>query len=424
MKMFHCTVIYLLLLYTCTPVYAFPEGADTLYLGTRTFITTQKTPNGTPVIHLWEAQRASENQLDSVKFPQLKGAQHFDVWKPVNRQEGVYNHFAALFFYNGLFYAMWGNHLYGENGPGQRVLFSTSKNGHEWAAPKELFPPPDSILPRGEVGVYLGPDRWVEVDGKLYAVVYVHKTNSSHSYPIVRELAKDGTFLGEPSLLSGLPKKAMLPKFMSAPLRDPLLADKIDKWYIDNDAVSWWAYLEEKGIPASGVDGTRLIEAFSFRSKEGVVVYMRDYNSQTKISGRISSNRIFACFSDGQGGWSAMYPTDIPDSHSRAQAVRLSDGSVLLVGNQIAPEFDKGLYLVRNPLTISFSPDGEFFTKVFALRSGDPDRVKHRFTGIPGNGPAGFGYPSMIIHNDMIYVLYSINKEDIAITIVPLASIF
>ena len=115
-----------------------------------------------------------------------------------------------------------------------------------------------------------------------------------------------------------------------------------------------------------------------------------------------------------------MYPTDIPDSHSRTQAVTLSDGRVLLVGNQTAHTFDRGLYLVRDPLTIAVSPDGKDFTKVFALRSGVPSR---QFSGIAGSGPMGHGYPSMIVHNGRIYVFYSINKESMAISIVPISAI-
>ena len=98
-------------------------------------------------------------------------------------------------------------------------------------------------------------------------------------------------------------------------------------------------------IPSHGASDTRLIEMFSFRTRKGVTVFARDYNSHTEPKGtRTSSNRIFASFPDGKDGWTTPQPTDIPDSHSRAQALTLPDGRVLLVGNQIAHQFDKGLY--------------------------------------------------------------------------------
>ena len=402
---------------------------QTLRLGTRTFTITQKTRDGTPVINMWKAQTPTSNQSKACGFPVLKDAQHADVWKPASRREGAFNHYAALFFHNGRFFAMWGNHWFGENCPGQRVLFSTSKDGRSWSPPAELFPPPGTVGPKDNKSIYLTPDRWVAIDGKLYAIAYVHRAGI---YPIAREVSGDASRLGEPFLLDELPPKGALPRFLPEPRINKTLGAKIRQWYVDNDMVCWWAH-SERTIPSRGIDKARLIEPFAFRSKHGMVVCMRDYSSYGGSGGgdAIASNRIYASFPDGKGSWSPMYPTDIPDSHSRAQALRLPDGRVLLVGNQIASRFDKGIYLERDPLTLAISPDGEYFTKVFALRAGAASgaRPKHRFKTMPGapdivgSGPPGYGYASMIVHDGMLYVLYSVNKEDMAITSVPLASL-
>jgi len=396
--------------------------AQTLHLGTRTITTSLETDLGTPVIPMWKAQMPKGSQGNAFGLPVLQDAQHFDVWKPARREEGAYNHYSALIFHNGRFYAMWGNQPYGENGPGQRVLFTTSKDGHAWNPPSVFFTSPGPVF-RAAPGdknkaLYLVPDRWVEVDGKLYGVAYVGGAGGI-SYPIARELKDDGS-LGEPFLLRDLPAKDKLPLFMTAPKQDPALAAKIKKWYEDNDMISWWAKSAGE-IPLHGIDDAKLIESFAFRSKDGMVICMRDY---TPPDGNCRpSNRIYACFPDGKGGWSPLYPTDIPDSPSRAQALRLPDGRVLLAGNQIAPKLDSGLYMPRDPLTLSVSPDGEFFTKVFALRSGGSAKHTPRFSGITGRAAGtAYGYPSMIVHDGMIYVLYSVNKEDIAISMVPLAS--
>lgn len=391
---------------------------ETLNLGALTFATSGTTARGAPVIPMWKAQTPSRK--NAAGFPILKTAQHYFVWQPELRADGGYNHYACLFYYNGRFYAMWGNHPEGEDAPGQRVLFASSSDARAWTPAAELFPPPGPVLKADKQGIHLKPDRWVTADGKLYAVVYVCGAGASN-YPIAREVAGDGT-LGAPFLLRALPAKgkatAALPSFMPAPRKDPALAEKINQWYKDNDTISWWARSAGE-LSLNSIDDAALIESFAYRSKDGMVVLMRDY---TKKEGRPRSNRIYAFFADGKGGWSRGYPTDIPDSGSRAQAFRLPDGRVLLVGNQIAYKFDTGLRMSRDPLTLAVSPDGEFFTKVYALRWGGSNPPKYRFSKITGRS-LGYGYPSMIVQGGMIYVLYSINKEDMAITSVPLDSI-
>jgi hypothetical protein len=163
-----------------------------------------------------------------------------------------------------------------------------------------------------------------------------------------------------------------------------------------------------------------MIEPFMYRSRSGLVVLQRSFQK----TGRTPplNNRLYVSFPNGKGGWSKPYPTDIPDAPSRAQARRLPDGRVLLIGSQIAPDFDGELYLPRDPLTLSISPDGETFERVFAVRAGAGKGP--RFPGVTGRtrGTA-FGYPSMIVRDGMVYVLYSINKEDMALSSFPLDSI-
>ena len=416
--------IVLPILLLCAPsalaIAASPESNMTqiLQLGTRAFTITQTTPNRTPVVPMWKAQTPSDSRKNAAGFPMLKDARHFDVWKPARREEGAFNHCQSLFFYDGRFYAMWANHLHGEDRPGQRILYSTSRDGREWTPPAELFPPPCPMLkddhPRG---IFLLPDRLAVADGKLYAIAYVRR---AFNYPIAREIAGGGTLLGEPFLLRDLPSKdgvtAALPAFMPRPRKAPEIASKIKKWYEDNDTASWWSHVAGEGIPNRGVNGESLIEPSTYRSKHGMVLLMRHFARSKDVKNK-ASNRLYASFPDGKGGWTPPHPTDIPDSHSRAQTLRLPDGRVLLAGNQIAPRFDQGLSLARDPLTLAVSPDGEFFTKVFALRAGAPPQ--YRFLGITGRSK-GFAYPSMVIHDNMIYVLYSVNKEDIAISMVPL----
>jgi len=75
----------------------------------------------------------------------------------------------------------------------------------------------------------------------------------------------------------------------------------------------------------------------------------------------------------------------------------------------------------RTPLTVSLSPDGYRFNRAFALRCGQqPWRVPTQ--EVLGRG-GGWQYPSAIVHDGTLYVLYSMGKEDICISSVPLTAL-
>ncbi|OVE78813.1 hypothetical protein BVY01_04345 [bacterium I07] len=135
------------------------------------------------------------------------------------------------------------------------------------------------------------------------------------------------------------------------------------------------------------------------------------------------SKRVYVSIEIPTGAWIPAMPTDIPDCPSLSTTVSLDDGTVLLVGNQVAPKFDnpdeKKRY-TRDPLTVSVSSDGYVFERAYALRTGVPEV---RVPGVEGRGSGGGQYPSAIIHNGTLYVQYSMRKEDIWISVVPLSDL-
>lgn len=386
-----------------------------IQVGSREVTTKARTPKGTPVVPMWNASMPTTNLRQGAGFKILKGAEHAVVWRPSNRSQGAYNHYAALIYYKGRFFAMWGNNTEGEDAPGQRVLFAWSDRWGGWSEPRELFPAPGPVKARSEEGIHLKPDRWAIIGDTLYSIVYVH---GAGRYPIARSVSVVG-ILGEPFLIRELPARASLPVFMqdlhSSRSNFPS-ATRVKEWYTTHHQISWWAWSKE-GVPNKAVDGAKLIESFTYQAADGgLVLCMRNWGTP---SNPVHNNRMYVSFSDAKSGWTAPYPSDIPDAPSRAQAVSLDNGTVLLIGNQNAYEFDKALYLDRDPLTVSVSKDGYTFDEVYALRTGSP--TGFRFSGIGGRNP-GFGYPSALVHEGWLYVLYSIGKEDMAITRVPLSA--
>lgn len=386
-----------------------------IQVGTRTIETKSFTSEGTPVVPMWQNRMGTADLRNGAGFPILNDAEHTDVWLPSTREDGAYNHYACLIHHKGKFYAMWGNHESGEDAPGQRVLYATSETWGEWTDAKELFPAPGPVLPRGQSGIHLKPDRWVVVDDKLYAVTYVH---GPRIYPIARAVHEDGTF-GDSFLLRSLPYHATIPVFMEDldnPRSAPEISEKIIGWYADNAQVSWWAKSGE-GIPGRGIDDANLIESFTYRAADGGQVLMSRYWGT--LSNPVHNNRIYVSFNNSTGAWGTPYPSDIPDSPTRGEAISLDNGTVLLIGSQTVPYYDQGLYLDRDPITVSVSKDGYVFDKVFALRTNSPRGF--RFSGVGGRNP-GYAYSSSIVHEGFLYTLYSIGKEDMGISRVPLSA--
>jgi hypothetical protein len=125
-----------------------------------------------------------------------------------------------------------------------------------------------------------------------------------------------------------------------------------------------------------------------------------------------------------QCDWSQPVQTDLPDAPSRTCAGRLPPGhGVGLIGNQGGHG--------RDPLTFCTSQDGLAFGVHFTVEAGAPPRKWY--------GPPGFQYPNFAWCTngcpgpegveiaggvvDTIIFSYSVTKEDIVLTLAPLASL-
>ena len=103
------------------------------------------------------------------------------------------------------------------------------------------------------------------------------------------------------------------------------------------------------------------------------------------------------------------------DHHSH---LRYHDGRVFLLGNQISGPLsgrDKPGYYRRDPLAVSLSREERAFEQAYAVRA--------EASPTPLGYGRGFRYPYGAVVGDALWVMYSIGKEDIDISRVPLASI-
>ena len=118
------------------------------------------------ICHLWECSQPAP-ELPGAGFPVLSGAEHATVFAPT-AAEGGFNHHAQLAWFDDRFYGMWSNHPLAEDGPGQRVLFSTSEDGRTWTEAQELFPPPGPVTGSMSDGLVLTAFGWYLLGDRLY----------------------------------------------------------------------------------------------------------------------------------------------------------------------------------------------------------------------------------------------------------------
>jgi predicted neuraminidase len=118
-----------------------------------------------------------------------------------------------------------------------------------------------------------------------------------------------------------------------------------------------------------------------------------------------SSFRKLAAVSYDRGEtWSKAVETAFPDSRSKQCAGNFPDGTPFLIGNP-GPRKDRSL------LILATASDGETFAEAWILRDNPPER---RFEGKAKT--QGYSYPKAYVDEDFLYVAYSVNKEEIAVT--------
>ena len=382
-------------------------------------MSEQKTAKGTPIAHMWACPTPDPTK-PGAGYPVLTEATHARLYR-ATRETGGYSHHSRLIVHGGCFYAMWSNHPHGEDGPGQRVLFATSRDGATWDQWRELFPPPGPVKAWEDNGLVFSAGGWAVHEGRLFARAGCYadvgfessdRTSFSptrdrkhkfrkrrHHCAFAREVRADGSLGGVFPLGRKRPPKGDITcPYKTAP-------DQLTR--------ALQRLFRGRRRPTA-VDTNRLCEPTHYRAKDGKhVCLLRDDTY---------SHRLYVSVTDDARKWPPAVPTDIPDSPSLSTTVTLDDGTVLLIGNQMAPKFDnprERTHYQRDPLTISISPDGYQFTRVYALRTGQQE---FRVPGVGGRGGGG-QYPSALVHEGILYVQYSMGKEDIWVTSVPLVAL-
>jgi hypothetical protein len=155
---------------------------------------------------------------------------------------------------------------------------------------------------------------------------------------------------------------------------------------------------------APGAPEFHLCEPTAYRSPDGKEICLfRDHRG---------SLRLFATVREPGQAWPKAVITEIPDSMTHRCVGHLADGRVFMIGNHIPKRW------ARDPLTLTVSPDGYRWDSVWTVRCDCPP-VRE-----PGwHKGHGFQYPDAVTVKEHLLVAYSLNKEDIGVSMIPLNAI-
>jgi len=385
----------------------------------------QNTSRKTPVVR-WTAGRDAMNFryefLENIKTTTLLTA---------TPETGTWNHHPYVTYFKGVLFANWDTHARDENASGQHGVFRRSNDGGKtWSPVEELFPPLSENVPAAESSQstrFQTSYGFIVVEDSLYAVTDVAEWQRADAKKIkprikigllCRAVHPDGR-LGKIFWLCADPP-APVPGFPTYPAGNPSLVAKINT-YFRHPAHAPQLNFGNKAHPHSDDEHGMGEPTPAWQLDGGTWVRLyRDSGSKharTLREEEVSkSRRNYASFSYDDGKtWTVPTRTTFPDACARSNAGKLPDGQVYVINNVLPLSTKKG---GRSLLAISLSRDGLNFDRVVVLRFLAPDqRYKGRSKSV------GYGYPHSTIVEDNLWVIYSVNKEDIEIARIPLSKL-
>jgi hypothetical protein len=369
-------------------------------------------------------------ETSTLGLQQLNCVQRATLYQ-ASEQGDSFSHHGYITHHEGILFASWSNHRRDEDAPGQRVCFSVSSDGgHNWQSPAELFPARDRIKVRadadGRVDRVVIPNGFAPVGDRLYAVAEVHLLGESKEFAppeglgqakniikrkfltrpgpgrLARSLGPEGQ-LGPVFWLVGDPPEPK-PGFPDYPAAsDPAFsgtAQAIRNYLGRPENLPTWEFVNQSTRTWSS-DGHRLCEPTQCWNVHDEI-WARLWRDASRGSG-VQYQQVST---DDRRTWRAPEPSEFPDAYSRAAAGNLPDGTAYVVNN---PGTD------RDPLVLSLADDGLNFDRHILIASQAPPM---RYKGVAKN--PGYQYPRAAVSDEMLFVIYSVNKEDVEVAAIPL----
>lgn len=328
---------------------------------------------------------------------------HAMLYKASEHNYRFCHHPSLAVFKNHLF-CCWSNGLTGEDEPDQRILLSSTADSRSWSEP--------TVLARSDAdnGALVASGFHGTGNGLVCYFSITYGDNFREDVHLCAITSSDGISWSDPArITSGFfiegPRKLSNGRLLlggeyvgnsrtSDGLRMRLL-------YSDEpDGLSGW---QEASIAPSNPEDFQYTEPNMAIRPDGIPV----------IGFRSQMGYLFASTTDDNGAtWSTPQKTNFPDSTSRFFLRALPNGQTIVINNPSATQYD------RTVLALSTSDDGIEFNWSATLRN---DPAARAFGG--NHKVDGWQYPNALVWNETLFVAYSINKEDIAVTRISMESL-
>jgi glycerophosphoryl diester phosphodiesterase len=311
-------------------------------------------------------------------------------------------HHPNLVIFRDRLYCMWSNGLADEDSPGQRILYSSSLDGHTWTEPVVLG---DDKRGKGTC-VAAG----FHVSGQTL-VAYYTALGATHFHPdtaLMAQTSQDGKTWSKPQRITdgfyitgprqlGNARLLLAGEHVGDSRKTKRMRILLSH---ERGGLGEW---QDARIKPSDLSVFGFTEPTLYARQDGTIVMaLRNY-----------SGHLYASQSSDEGQtWTVPTRTDFPDSLARSCAGNLPDGTAYIINNPMPKRLDRSL------LAIALSQDGVTFDRALLIRGGPTQR---RYDG--RQKLDGWQYPNAIVWKDCLYVAYSINKEDLGVTQIALKNL-
>ena len=341
-----------------------------------------------------------------------EGLQNVDVYVPTDGTHH-YSNQVMMAAFKGTVHMMWQNSPTDEDTDDTWVAWSYSTDdGNTWSKP--------DTLARGDDKTYCTSGGWLVTDDRLVAYInvwnygkkplrvdYMTTTDGRQWTERQHVTMADGSDLGcefgqDPHIFKNgrIVCSGHFPSqtYPAGKFLWPLYTD-------DPMGVSGWKKGSFTHVD-NGSQSQELEPSFYQKGQDSIIMTMRDQKSSYYVLASVST--------DNGETWTKAVKTNMPDSRSKQCAGNLPDGTAYIVNNPYR------INKPRCPLAITLSRDGNLFTHSYLLRSLD-ELPAQAYSGWAKT--LGYSYPKAMVYNGYLWISYSIQKERVAYSRIPLSSI-